>query len=66
MAVAFHLNNDATSTTISAGTSAWIDTNHSGNAAQAYRASTGASTIITWTLGSSVLWGLVKCDVIKA
>lgn len=68
MAVAGHGNNNATGTSITAGsgTSAWIETSLDGNYAMAYRPSTSGSTTISWDLGSAQIWGNVKVDVIAA
>ena len=66
MAIVGHLNDNASSTTINTGTSAFTETAFNGNYAMGYSASSGASTTIAWTLGSSVVWGNVKVDVIAA
>lgn len=66
MVIVGHINDNATSTTISAGTSAYTETDLNGNYAAGYRVSTSGSTVVTWTLGSSVAWGNVKVDIIKA
>lgn len=65
-AIIAHMNNNATTTTIAAGTEAWIETALNGNYALAYRISTTTSTVLTYTLGSSVTWANFKVDVIKA
>lgn len=64
-AVAGHINQNATSTTINAGTSAYTETNMNGNYAGAYALAAGASTNISWTLGSSVAWANAKVNVIQ-
>lgn len=64
MAIAGHANNNGASTAISAGTSAWNELAFDGNYAMGYRASTGASTTITWTFTGSVVWLNLKVDVI--
>lgn len=60
-----HLNDNATTTGITTGNSNWIETALDGNYAQAYNLSTTGSTVVAWTLGTSVAWGNIKCDVIK-
>lgn len=65
-AVIAHMNNNATSTVIAAGTEAWTEQSLNGNYALAYRISTSGSTVLTYTLGSSVLWANFKVDIIKA
>jgi hypothetical protein len=64
MAIVGHVNDNASSTTINTGTSAFTDTAFNGNYAMGYNASSGASTTVAWTLGSSVAWANVKVDVI--
>lgn len=66
MAVAGNFNDNASSMSVSAGTEAWQEFDLNGNSGQAYRASTTSSTVITWTLGSSVAWTNFKVDVVKA
>ena len=66
MAIVGHGNNNATTTNITNGTSAWIDTNGSPNAAQAYLASVSGTDTISWTLGTSVEWANLKADIIAA
>lgn len=69
MVVVGHANNNASSfdaTDLTAGTSAWVDSAFDGNYAMAYRASSGVSTTVTWTLESSVIWANLKVDVIAA
>ena len=65
MAIAGHYNENATSTTINTGTSAWVEPNMNGNTAAGYNASAGASTNIAWTLGSSVNWANVKANAVQ-
>jgi hypothetical protein len=64
MVVAAHADNNGTSTTISAGTTDYLQTGLNGNYAQAHRLSTGASQTITWTWTGSQAWANVKVDVI--
>lgn len=64
MAVVGHQNDNANSTTINVGTSAWIDTALNSNSAMGYHASSSGSTVVSWTLGTSVVWMNVKADVI--
>lgn len=66
MALVFHLNDNASSTTIAQGTSLWVETDLNGNYAAGREASNAGSEVIEWTLGSSVLWGNFKLDVVKA
>ena len=66
MAVVGHTNANASSTTINTGTSAYVETALNGNYALGYSASSGASTVVAWTLGSSVEWHNFKLDVIAA
>lgn len=63
MAIAGHVNNNGGSTAISVGTSDWIDTAFSGNAAQGRNPAVGASTVLTWTYTGAFAWGNVKTNV---
>jgi hypothetical protein len=64
--VAAELDNNATSGTISAGTEAWNERRFYGNYLAGYRAGNGTTS---WTLGSSVIWGMAGVrlidDVVK-
>jgi hypothetical protein len=64
--VVCHGNDNASSTVINQGTSAWIEGALNGNYAMAYKLSTTTPETVSWTLGSSVAWGNFKVDVIKA
>lgn len=63
LVVVAHANNNASSTTINLGSSAWINTSGNTNGAQGYLASTTSSSVVSWTLGSSVDWANLKVDV---
>jgi hypothetical protein len=65
MAIAGHVNNNATGTSIATGTSDWTETAFNGNYAQAHNAASGASTAVAWTLGSSVAWANIGVDVMQ-
>lgn len=64
MIVAGNSDDDASSGAINVGTSAWSERGFTGNYAMGYNASSGSSTTVSWTNGSSVLWGVVGVDVI--
>lgn len=64
MVVGGHSNDNASSTTINVGTSAWIETALDGNYAEAYNPSSGATQSVSWTLGNSKAWVCVGVDVI--
>lgn len=66
MIVGGETDNDASSGSITAGTEDWQERDLSGNDMAAHNASSGASTSVTWTLGSSVAWALAGIDVIAA
>lgn len=61
-----HINNNASSTTINQGTSAWVETDINENYAQGYKASASGSEAVSWALGSSVAWANVKVNVLQA
>lgn len=65
MAVVGHVNDNASSTTINVGSSAWIETALNGNYAQGYAAASGTTTTVSWTLGNSKAWGHVKVRVLQ-
>ena len=65
LAVAMVIDNNSSSATISgSATSAWNERDLNGNYNAGYLASSSASTIIAWTLGSSVEWGVRGVDII--
>lgn len=66
MGVVGHVNDNASSTTPSAGTSAWNEGALNGNYAASYLASVSTTDTITWTLGTSVEWHNIKADIIVA
>lgn len=66
LVVVGHTNNDASSTTTTLGTNAWIETTLSGNHAASYLAAVAGTAVVSWTLGSSVAWANYKVDVIAA
>jgi len=66
MAVVGHINQNATTTTINAGTSAYTETNMNGNYAAGYQASSGSSANVSWTLGTSVAWANAKVNVCQS
>lgn len=64
-AVVGNFSDDPTSIVINEGDSEFIETDLAGVYAFASRASTGLSTVCSWTLGSSVEWCNYKVDVIS-
>ena len=58
------VNNGAVPT-LTQGDSEYVDTAHDGNYAVATRASTGSSTVVSWTIGA-VEWANYKVDVIAS
>ena len=64
-AIVAHVDQNATSVTINAGTSAYIELNLNGNYAGGYQASSSSSSTVSWTLGSSVAWANAKVNVIQ-
>jgi hypothetical protein len=57
---------NATTATIANGTQDWDERNFDGNYGGVHRASTTGSTVMGWTLGTSVDWGMAGVDVIAA
>lgn len=66
MVCACGVDDDASGRTIGNGTSAFQETAGIGNYLASWRASSGASTNLSWTLGSSVSWASIGVDVIAA
>lgn len=66
MAIVAHVNQNATSTTINAGSSAYIETSLNGNYAAGYQASSSTTSNVSWTLGSSVAWANAKINVCQS
>jgi hypothetical protein len=66
MVCACGVDDDASGRTIGNGTSAFQETAGTGNYLASWRASSGASTNLSWTLGSSVSWASIGVDVIAA
>jgi hypothetical protein len=64
MVVSGTADNDASSASITSGTSDWNERAFTGNYNGGHIASSGASATVTWTLGSSVDWGVLSTDVI--
>lgn len=64
MAIVGLVDTNATSATITAGTSDWDERAYNGNYNGGHLASTGGTTTLTWTLGTSVEWIAKKVDVI--
>jgi hypothetical protein len=64
MVVAGRFDDNATTWTQVNGTQAWDERAFNGNQGGAYRASSGASTVISGTLGSSVQWAQAAVDVL--
>jgi hypothetical protein len=64
LVVAATADNDASSASISAGTSDWDERSFQGNYEGGHIASSGASATVSWTLGSSVAWAVTAVDVI--
>lgn len=52
--------------TVTAGTLDWDESDLNGNDGGAHRASVGATTTITWSLGNSQAWAMIGVDVIAA
>lgn len=65
MAVAGTADHDATSATITAGTSDWDERDLAGNYEGGHNAAAGASTSLSWTLGSSVAWAVAGVRVLQ-
>ena len=66
LVVVGHINQNATTTTINAGTGAYTETNMNGNYAAGYQASSGSSANVSWTLGTSVAWANAKINVCQS
>jgi hypothetical protein len=64
MVCACGVDDDATGRTLGNGTSAFQETAGVGNYLASWRASSGASTNLSWTLGSSVSWVSIGVDII--
>jgi hypothetical protein len=64
MVIAGTADNDASSASISSGTSDWDERAFTGNYEGGHIASSGASATVSWTLGSNVAWGVIATDVI--
>jgi hypothetical protein len=64
MVVTGGADNDASSTTINAGTSDWNERSFTGNYNGGHIASSGASSTVSWSLGTNVDWGVLSTDVI--
>lgn len=65
MACGMRHDANATSAVIGNGTQMWDERSFDGNMGGSYRASTGATTNLSWTIGSSVQWLMCGVDVIK-
>jgi len=66
-AVAALADNNSPSATIGGGaTSAWNERDLNGNFNAGYLASSSGSTVISWTIGSSVEWGVTGIDLVAA
>ena len=59
-----HSNNNASSTTLTAGTTVSLYVAGQGNHAVADVLSTGSTATVTWTLGSAVNWAHRKVDIL--
>lgn len=66
MVVVGHIDQNATSITINAGTGAYTETAMNGNYAGGYQASSSTTSNVSWTLGSSVAWANVKVNVCQS
>lgn len=61
-----HVNGNASSTTLNSGDGGLTEQDLNGNYALARKASVGASTTISWTLGTSKGWGVNGVDILAA
>lgn len=60
------VDDNASGRTINGGTQDWAETALDGNYLGSHRASVSGSTVLGWTLGSSVSWTMAAVDIIAA
>ena len=66
LVVVGHIDQNASTITINAGTGAYTETNMNGNYGAGYQASSSTTSNVSWTLGSSVAWANVKVNVCQS